>query len=87
MMLNVWPYFIYGVGVGALLSFTWKIHVIGKIIIMILLLVSVSAVMVGGMSSFVAAFNPWQCELAQFLGIMVGSPIGRHIAEEMKSEF
>lgn len=82
-MLETIPHFLMGVAFGAVFGFTWDIHKIGKILIVGLLFVAVGFIAVYP-AEFVASFAPWPFELANFIGIMVGSYGGKQMSEEMK---
>ncbi len=72
MLSLIVPYFLVGMGFGFVLSFIWKIHRIGKLIMIVLSIVSVGFAL-SNTGEFIAGLNVWYVELSQFVGIVVGS--------------
>ena len=83
-MLETVPWLLQGIAFGAVFGFLWDIHKVGKVIIVALLFVAVGFISFYP-GEFVASFDPWPYELANFIGIMFGSWIGRTMANEIKS--
>jgi len=83
-MLELMPWFWRGFTIGTAFGFTWHIHKIGKIIMIGLVFISVGIIIFDS-NAFIASFRPWQYEVVNVIGLFFGSPIGRWLADEIKS--
>lgn len=82
-MLELMPWFFKGMAFGIAFGFTWNVHKYGKIIMVALVFVSVGVISFYP-GEFVASFDPWPYELANFIGLIFGNIIGRWIVDDIK---